>query len=169
MRLIKAESIGHFDAKKTRHAIYSIDFQPNGNRLATGGHDCTVKLWNTDALLQTGDAGGTGETVEGGLGAEENNAERAKAEEDCLLATLSNHTKSVNIVRWSCDGQYLASGSDDCTINVYRHTPGGYNRTAFGQAAKTKSWQRCTILPGHTMDGLDLDLSPKQHNASDSI
>lgn len=40
--------------------------------------------------------------------------------EDILLSTLSNHTKSVNIVRWSRDGYYLASGSDDCYILIYK-------------------------------------------------
>ncbi len=39
MRIIKSEIIGHFssDKKLQRNAIYSIDFQPGGNRLATGG------------------------------------------------------------------------------------------------------------------------------------
>ena len=37
MKLIKPEAVGHFGGKNTRHAVYAIDFQPNGNRLATGG------------------------------------------------------------------------------------------------------------------------------------
>lgn len=37
MKFIKPEAVGHFGSKNTRHSIYSIDFQPKDNRLATGG------------------------------------------------------------------------------------------------------------------------------------
>lgn len=37
MRLIKAEIVGHYDPKSNRYAVYSMDIQPNSNRLATGG------------------------------------------------------------------------------------------------------------------------------------
>jgi hypothetical protein len=37
MRIIKAEIVGHFDSKGNRYAVYSMDVQPNSNRLATGG------------------------------------------------------------------------------------------------------------------------------------
>ena len=36
VRVTKPLVVGHFD-KKTRHAIYSVDIQPGGTRLATGG------------------------------------------------------------------------------------------------------------------------------------
>jgi hypothetical protein len=46
MRIIQSDLIGHFATSKgnngahhtgKRHCIYSLDFQPNGYRLATGG------------------------------------------------------------------------------------------------------------------------------------
>jgi hypothetical protein len=37
MRIIKADIVAHFSEKGSRHSLYSIDFQPNGYRLATGG------------------------------------------------------------------------------------------------------------------------------------
>ena len=37
MRLIKAEVVAHADSKGNRFGIYSMDIQPNSNRLATGG------------------------------------------------------------------------------------------------------------------------------------
>ena len=71
MRVIRAEIVAHASEKGSRHSIYSIDCQPTGNRLATGGGDGMVKLWDMNALLST--------------------PEKA---EDSLLATLTNHTKS---------------------------------------------------------------------------
>lgn len=35
--LIKPEVVNHCDNKKYRCAIYSVDFQPFGNRIATAG------------------------------------------------------------------------------------------------------------------------------------
>jgi WD40 repeat protein len=52
-----------------------------------------------------------------------------------LLATLEYHTKSVNIVRWSTDGLYLASGSDDAYINIYIYTPDATVTQVFGSKA----------------------------------
>lgn len=37
MKIIKPDIVGHLGSKNIRHSIYSVDFQPNGNRLATGG------------------------------------------------------------------------------------------------------------------------------------
>jgi WD40 repeat protein len=86
VKIVKVDSVGHFDSKKnTRHAIYSIDFQPFGGRLATAGGDCTVKLWNTENIL----------------------SQSYESVNDSLLATLSTHSKSVNVVKWSPDGRYL--------------------------------------------------------------
>ena len=58
--------------------------------------DMTVKVWDVDALVTS-----TDHTAE------------------FLLATLPDHSKSVNVVRWSRDGRFLASGSDDCYVLVY--------------------------------------------------
>lgn len=37
MRIIHPACIGHLETKGSRHAIYSLDFQPEGHRLATAG------------------------------------------------------------------------------------------------------------------------------------
>ena len=58
-----------------------------------------------------------------------------------LLASLCNHTKSVNVVRWSKDGQFLASGSDDCYILVYKLDSSGYGMSSqpFGSSNATQN------------------------------
>ena len=76
--------------------------------------DSFVKIWNLPALLSTPDICDT-----------------------ALQASLCNHTKSVNVVRWSHDGQFLASGSDDCYILIYKHDSSGSNMQSqpFGSSA----------------------------------
>ena len=150
-KLIKVDSVGHFDPKKSsRHAIYSIDFQPFGGRLATAGGDCTVKLWNTEAIMSQ---------------------QSKESVSDSLLATLSSHSKSVNVVKWSPDSRFLASGSDDCLIIIYRYTPDAISSQTFGcSAARNKeTWSRCFTLQGHIMDVLDICWSPRGILASASI
>ena len=40
------------------------------------------------------------------------------------VATLANHTQEVCGLRWSPDGQYLASGGNDNAVNVWDSTLG---------------------------------------------
>jgi WD40 repeat protein len=86
----------------------SLDFQPNGHRMATAGGgnnsclichnlcndssynisvDSTVRLWNFTKVVQV----------------------ESEDQTDHLLATLTSHTASVNIVRWSTNGTYLGN------------------------------------------------------------
>lgn len=151
VKLIKVDSVGHFDPKKSlRHAIYSIDFQPFGGRLATAGGDCTVKLWNTESIVSQ---------------------QSKELVSDSLLATLSTHSKSVNVVKWSPDSRFLASGSDDCLIIVYRYTPDAISTQPFGSGTvkNKETWSRCFTLQGHTMDVLDICWSPRGILASASV
>ena len=184
VNLIKPLEIGHFDRKKHRHAIYSLDFQPNGSRLATGSSDCCVKIWDYDVLLtldkldQTAIVGGTSNSpCNVAANSSSSTSKKEKEEEEkktSLLTTISVHTKSVNTVRWNKEGTLLASGSDDCYILIYKHTPGSYNQSSFGtnaskNAKNKENWSRCATLQGHTMDVLDIDWSPRGFLASASI
>ncbi len=161
MRIIKATNVGHVDAKGTRHAVYSCDIQVKSKRLATGGGDCTVKIWQTDEIIATGANLSTDVLEE-------------EVFDRCHLATLAVHEGSVNVVRWSLDGKYLASGSDDTTILIYKLTNAGATvGSNFGKAGnqiKNKEpWQRCYTLRGHNSDVMDIDWSAKGLLASGSI
>jgi len=115
MRVTKLDIINHNDSSKQKYAIYSVDIQPCGDRLATAGGgtvpriisypkpyiycgvDATVKLWSISKCLSSVDLA-----------------------QNSLLAVIGNHSKSINIVRWSKSGDILASGSDDSLILIYR-------------------------------------------------
>ena len=88
-----------------RERISSVDFQPICypvpkdpsrclSRLASAGDDKHVVIWDLSG-------------VSDGTGANKN--ECGKVEPMCLC-DLSRHQNSVNIVRWSPNGQILASG-----------------------------------------------------------
>lgn len=68
--------------------IYTVHVQQSGRRFATGGADSLVKVWSLAPVLD---------------------AAREKAG-PLVLATLSDHSSTVNTVRFSKNGKFLASG-----------------------------------------------------------
>lgn len=75
-----------------RGVLYSVDWSPAGDYLATGSFDGSVGLWR----FRSGDA----------VGLE-------------FVAEMTEHGKQVNGVRFSPDGRYLASASNNGTVRVY--------------------------------------------------
>ena len=180
MHLIKPSAIGHLDERGKRHAIYSLDFQPGGPRLATGASDSAVKIWNMETFLSAASNAASTMNVSSSdnsehYAADANFSGSPMAADEvaglALLATLRNHTKSVNIVRWNNDGSFLASGSDDCYVLIYKLLSGPAPAAKFGssEASSVEHWSRCAILHGHSMDVLDIDWSPHGLLVSGSI
>ena len=79
--------------------IFSVDCHPDGTRMATAGGDQKVKLWNLKAL--------------------KNREVEADPNVPRVLATLSDHFNTVNCVRFSKNGRFLASGSTDSNVFLY--------------------------------------------------
>ena len=69
--------------------VYTIHVQSTGLRFATGGADAQVKVWSMLPVVDV---------------------QQEKAG-PLVLATLSDHTSTVNTVRFSKNGKYLASGA----------------------------------------------------------
>ncbi|EPY51436.1 CAF assembly factor complex subunit B [Schizosaccharomyces cryophilus OY26] len=86
----------HYDANDDHTPIYSVDFQKNGkNRFATCGGDGKIRVWK-----YTCD--------------DENLTPKIE-----YLSTLSRHAQAVNVVRFSSQGDVLATAGDEGTIFLW--------------------------------------------------
>lgn len=121
-----------------RDPIYAVDFQPGNHpiqRLATSGVDKFVRIWQLKV-----DESGKG-TVE-------------------FLSNLKRHTKAVNVVRFSPDGEIMASAGDDAFIILWKMndslaTPAG-NIFQEDEEDNKESWYLHKVLRGHLEDIYDL-------------
>ncbi|ORZ19308.1 WD40-repeat-containing domain protein [Absidia repens] len=124
--------------KDKKQCIYSIDIHPDGKRLVTGSLDTTVKIWNTEPIYN----------------------EQAEKDPQCpkLLCTLTSHGGAVLCVRWSKNGRYLASSSDnDNVVIIWELDSEPSSASDFGDGeAKQETWRPVKHLRGHDSDVQDL-------------
>jgi len=92
-RVVTEEVQFHGSDATGSEAVFSLDFQPTARdgvqRLATGGNDQTVRVWR---WAPTAEGGGPSVT---------------------LLGEGKGHSGIVHVVRWSPEGEWLASGGAD--------------------------------------------------------
>lgn len=136
MKVVTCEIAWH-----NKEPVYSLDFQHNTegrfHRLATAGVDTTVRLWRV-----------------------EQGPDRKAAVE--FLSNLARHTKAVNVVRFSPNGELLASGGDDAAILLWRLNDSKEpEQTAVFQDEEDaqlnkESWSVVKTLRGHIEDVYDI-------------
>ncbi|KAH9500071.1 Chromatin assembly factor 1 subunit B [Bulinus truncatus] len=124
-----------------RDPVYSVDFQPGQwpiQRLASGGVDKIVRIWQ-----MTLDSEG-------------------KAVVD-FLSNLRRHTATVNVVRFSKNGELLATAGDDTAIVLWKLNDAPLPANSIfaddeGEEDK-ESWVCHKVLRGHLLDVADLSWS----------
>lgn len=179
MILDKPMGVGHFGEKGQTCVIYSVGVHPDGSRFATGGGDHRVKIWSMEpfrsppsavrsvaaaaapAASPTATASGGTSSAHSTIGKDTTATKipsHVRGEEVKVLAVLSQHTGSVLCVRWSHDGRYLASASDDTYVLIWELRPGEVaSSVPFGShdTPNVENWARVGVLRGHAMDVLD--------------
>nr|XP_040057334.1 chromatin assembly factor 1 subunit B [Gasterosteus aculeatus aculeatus]XP_040057335.1 chromatin assembly factor 1 subunit B [Gasterosteus aculeatus aculeatus] len=136
MKVVTCEIAWH-----NKEPVYSLDFQHSADgrvrRLATAGVDTTVRLWRVDS-------GADGKAVVE------------------FLSNLARHTKAVNVVRFSPNGELLASGGDDAAILLWKLNDSKepeqvpmFQEDEDAQLNK-ESWSVVKTLRGHIEDVYDM-------------
>ena len=133
---LKATLEGHTDI------VWSVAFSPNGQTLASGSQDRTIRLWdlNNGNLKRTltghRDAVNSiafspdGRTL--ASGSWDGTIRLWNPNNGNLKRTLTGHTDGISSVAFSPDGQTLASASGDRTIRLWNPNNGNLKRTLTG-------------------------------------
>lgn len=120
--------VGHQDL------IWRVVFSPDGEYLATGSNDDTIKLWGRNGELLHSFTGHTGDifdvafSPDGKFLASASSDKTAKiwTRNGRAIATLTGHGNSIRSIAFSPDGETLATASEDGTAILWRRGKQGW-------------------------------------------
>ncbi|MDB9540910.1 eIF2A-related protein [Anabaenopsis arnoldii] len=107
--------------------VTSVSFAPDGQILAAGYADNSIKLWNRDGSLiatltdHQGEVNSVSFSPDGQVFASgsSDNTIKIWSRDGKLITTLTDHEDGVNSVSFSPDGELLISGSTDKTAKLW--------------------------------------------------
>jgi WD40 repeat protein len=115
-------------------SVKSVSFSPDGQTLATGSDDKTIKLWNVATGKEILTLQGHQKSVKSvsfspdgqtlATGSDDNTIKLWNVATGKEIRTLQGHQESFYSVSFSPDGQTLASSSDDNTIKLWNVATG---------------------------------------------
>ncbi|EGV60653.1 HIR complex subunit [Yamadazyma tenuis] len=156
MHILKLPWLAHRgEAKKVE--CYSVSVNADGTRLASGGLDGNVKIWDTHTISEF-------KAIDGIDPAKMNELDRLLPPQSQRrpLCSMSRHNGVVTSVKFSPDGQFLASGSDDKIVLIWERDDSMANRPKqFGEVeADLEHWTVRKRLVAHENDIQDICWSP---------
>lgn len=144
--------------KKARPA-HEKHFATQSYKLATGGEDNHVRLWTVHPNILPRSVVETAS----GSAAEAPTPRPPRVE---YLATLARHSAPVNVVRWSPNGELIASAGDDGMIIIWAPTTSPHTGTYGSDLSaeelqyEKEHWKPRTTFRCTTMQVYDLAWSP---------